>query len=179
MTATDGDARPGQAAPAPPGGGAGTGRTEPVDEVDVAALAGHEPPAEGMWLRATEVDGEPGGAFTAERLPAGVPRAFGGDVVLCLGPGPGRLPGLPAAHAQVYAVMGSTLVLVAEWGIDGFGDWPEVVRVTAAFTMGVLTDLEARGADLRPYEGVDLEAAAAMAAVGLPASAWAAPSSVS
>ena len=75
-------------------------------------------------------------------------------------------------------MLAGTLVLVAEWGLDGFGDWPEVVRVTAAFTMGVLTDLETRGADLRPHEGVDLETAAATAAVGLPASVRAAPSSV-
>lgn len=178
MTATADDARPGQATPASSGGRAGTGRTEPADEVDVAALAGHEPPPEGMWLWATEVDGDPGGAFTAERLPAGAARAFGGDVVLRLGPGPGRLPGLPVAHVQVYAVLAGTLVLVAEWGLGGFGDWPEVVRVTAAFTMGVLTDLQERGADLRPHEAVGLETASAAAAVGLPASVWAAPSPV-
>jgi len=92
-------------------------------------------------------------------------------VVLRLGPGPGRLPGRPAAHAQAYAVLAGTVVLVAEWGLDSFGDWPEIVRVTAAFTMGVLTDLEARGADLRPHEAVDL----GTAAVGLPAAVWAAP----
>ena len=86
MTAATDDARPGQA---------GTGRAEPAEEVDVAALAGSGPPPEGMWLWATEVDGEPGGAFTARRLPASAPRAYGGDVVLRLGPGPGRLPGPP------------------------------------------------------------------------------------
>src|SRR5713101_3124808 len=84
----------------------------------------------------------------------------------------------PAAHVQAYAVLAGTVVLVAEWGLDSFGDWPEIVRVTAAFTMGVLTDLEARGADLRPGEGVDLEAAAVTAAVGLPASVQSAPSPV-
>ena len=175
MTAATDDARPGQAAPAPPGGLDGTGRAGPADE---AALAGRDAPPEGIWLRSAEVDGEPGGPFLAERLPAGTARAFGGDVVLRLGPGPGRLPGLPAAHVQMYAVLAGTLVLVAEWGLDGFGDWPEVVRVTAAFTMGVLTDLETRGADLRPHEGIDLETAAATAAVGLPASVQSAPSSV-
>ena len=175
MTGTADDARPGQEAP---GDRAGTGQAELTEEVDVAALAGYEPPPEGMWLRATEVDGEPGGVFTAQRLPAGAARASGGDVVLRLGPGPGRLPGRPAAHVQAYAVLAGTLVLVAEWGLDGFGDWPEIVRVTAAFTMGVLTDLEARGADLRPHEGVDLEAAAVTAAVGLPASVQSAPSPV-
>ena len=85
------------------------------------------------------------------------------------------LPGRPAAHVQAYAVLAGILVLVAEWGLDSFGDWPEIVRVTAAFTMGVLTDLEGRGADLLPHEAVDLETAAATAAVGLPAAVWAAP----
>ena len=87
---------------------AGTGRAEPADEVDVAALAGSGPPPEGMWLWATEVDGEPGGVFTARHLPASAPRAYGGDVVLRLGPGPGRLPGRPAAHVQAYAVLAGT-----------------------------------------------------------------------
>ena len=76
----------------------------------MAALAGHEVPQEGEWLRATEVDGEPGGVFTAQRLLAGAPCASGGDVVLRLGPGPGRLPGLPVAHVQAYAVLAGTLV---------------------------------------------------------------------
>jgi hypothetical protein len=166
MTAATDDARQGQAGP---------DRTRPAEEVDVAALAGSGPPPEGLWLWATEVDGEPGGTFTAQHLPASAPRAYGGDVVLRLGPGPGRLPGRPAAHAQVYAVLADTVVLVAEWGLDSFGDWPEIVRVTAAFTMGVLTDLEARGADLRPHEAVDLDTAAPASAVGLPAQVRAAP----
>jgi len=166
MTAATDDARPGTA---------GTSRAEPAAEVDVAALAGSGPPPEGLWLWATEVDGEPGGVFTARHLPAGAPRAYGGDVVLYLGPGSGRLPGQPAAHVQVYAVLAGTVVLVAGWGLDGFGDWPEIVRVTAAFTMGVLADLEGRGADLRPQEAVDLDTAAPAAATGLPAAAWAAP----
>jgi len=83
-----------------------------------SALAGYEPPAEGTWLWVTEVDGEPGGVFTADRLPAGAARASGGDVVLRLAAGPGRLPGLPAAHAQVCAVLAGAVVLVAEWGLD-------------------------------------------------------------
>ena len=86
MTAATDDARPGQTVP---GGRDGTGRVEPADEVDMAALAGSGPPPEGMWLWATEVDGEPGGVFTARHLPASAPRAYGGDVVLRLGPGPG------------------------------------------------------------------------------------------
>ncbi len=81
-----------------------------------SALAGYEPPPEGTWLWVTEVDGELGGVFTADRLPAGAARASGGDVVLRLAAGPGRLPGLPAAHAQVYAVLAGTVV--AEWGLD-------------------------------------------------------------
>ncbi len=166
MTAATDDAQTGQTRP---------GRAERAEQVDVAALAGSGPPPEGMWLWATEADGEPGGAFTAQRLPADAPRACGGDVVLRLGPGPGRLPGRPPAHVQAYAVLAGTVVLVAEWGLDSLGDWPEIVRVTAAFTMGVLTELEARGADLRPHEAVDLDTAAPAAAVGLPAAFWAAP----
>jgi hypothetical protein len=146
--------------------------------VDVAALAGHEPPPEGIWLRVTDLDSEPGGAVTAERLPVSAARAFGGDVLLRLAEGPGRLPGLPTAHAQVYAVLAGTLVLVAEWGLDDFGDWPEVVRVTAAFTVGVLAELEARGADLRPDEGAGLETADATATGGLPVPVQAVPSTV-
>ena len=71
----------------------------------------------GCWV--TEVEAAPGGVFTGVRLPAEEPRASGGDVVLRLAAGPGRLPGLPDGHVQVYAVMAGTLVLVGEWGIAG------------------------------------------------------------
>ena len=166
MTAVSDGTAAGQAAvPAGP---------EPPED-DVVMLAGDQLLPEGVWLLVTEVEAAPGGMFTGVRLPAEEPRASGGDVVLRLAAGPGRLPGLPDGHVQVYAVMAGTLVLAGEWSIAGAGDWSEVVRVTAAFTMGVLADLEERGADLRPQEALDLERAAATAAVGLPAQIWAAP----
>ena len=142
---------------------------------DVVVLAGDQLLPEGVWLLVAGVEAAPGGVFTGVRLPAQEPRASGGDVVLRLAAGPGRLPGLPDGHVQVYAVMAGTLVLAGEWGIADAGDWSEVIRVTAAFAMGVLADLEERGADLRPHEAVDLERAAATAVVGVPAQVWAAP----
>ena len=166
MTAVSDGTAAGQAAvPAGP---------EPPED-DVVMLAGDQLLPEGVWLLVIEVEAAPGGMFTGVRLPAEEPRASGGDVVLRLAAGPGRLPGLPDGHVQVYAVMARTLVLTGEWSIAGAGDWSEVVRVTAAFTMGVLADLEERGADLRPHEALDLERAAATAAVGLPAQVWTAP----
>jgi hypothetical protein len=141
---------------------------------DVVVLAGDQLLPEGVWLLATGIDAGPDGEFTGIRLPAQEPRAFGGDVVLRLAAGPGRLPGSAGGHAQLYAVMAGTLVLVAEWGIAESSDWSEVVRVTAAFTMGAVTELEERGADLRSHEAVDLASAAPAATAGLPALAGAA-----
>jgi hypothetical protein len=122
-----------------------------------------------MWLLVTEVEGIPAGLFTAMPLPSAAPRAGGGDVLIRLGGGPGRTPGTPAGHVQLYAVMAGTLVLAGEWGLIDFGDWPEVVRITAAFTMGALADLEEHDADLRPYDHLDLESAAGTAVIGFPA----------
>lgn len=141
------------------GQAAGPSGQEPQNG-DVAELAGGQLPPEGVWLLVTAVESAPGGVFTGVRLRAGAPRAFGGDVVLRLAAGPGRLPGLPAGHMQVYAVMAGTLVLAGEWGLADFGDWPEVARMTASFAMGALSGLGEHGADLRPQELVDLEAAA-------------------
>lgn len=160
MTAvSDGTAAGQSAVPAGP---------EPPED-DVVVLAGDQLLPEGVWLLVTGVEAVPGGVFTGVRLPAGEPRASGGDVVLRLAAGPGRLPGLPGGHVQVYAVMAGTLVLVAEWGIDGSGDWSEAARVTIAFAMGAMTEMEARGADLHPHEAVGLASAAAEAMAGLPA----------
>lgn len=140
----------------------------PGPEDDVVVLAGGRLPPEGMWLLVTRVEAAPGGAFTGVRLPAADPRASGGDVLLHLAAGPGRLPGLPAGHVQVAAVMAGKLVLAGEWGLADFADWSETVRVTAAFAMGALAELEERGADLQPGEGVDLETAAPSVTAGLP-----------
>lgn len=140
----------------------------PGPEDDVVVLAGDRLLPDGMWVLVTGVEAEPGGVFTGVRLPAGDLRASGGDVLLHLAAGPGRLPGLAAGHVQVAAVMAGKLVLVGEWGLEYFADWSEVVRVTAAFAMGALAELEERGADLRPGEGVDLETAAPTVTAGLP-----------
>ena len=172
MTAATDDARPGQAAP---DGRAGPGR-------DGRPKRWMWPRWPGPGRRRRECGCGPL-RWTASRAGCSPPgtcrpaRLARTGVTWCCGwvRGLAGLPGRPAAHVQAYAVLAGTLVLVAEWGLDSFGDWPEIVRVTAAFTMGVLTDLEARGADLRPHEAVDLETAAATAAVGLPAAVWAAP----
>ena len=63
MTAATDDAR------RRPGSSAGTG-PEAAERTMWPRWPGTEPPPEGMWLWATEVDGEPGGVFTARRLPA-------------------------------------------------------------------------------------------------------------
>lgn len=131
MTAVSDDTAAGRAA-VPAG-------AEPPED-DVVVLVGDQLLPEGVWLLVAGVEAAPGGVFTGVRLPAEEPRASGGDVVLRLAAGPGRLPGLPDGHVQVYAVMAGELVLVGEWGIAGAGDWSEVVRVTAAFTMGVLAE---------------------------------------
>ena len=171
MTAATDDARPGQTVPG------GTGRD------------GQSRPTRWMWPR------WPGPGRRRRECGCGPPR-WTASRAGCSPPGtcrPARLArtGVTWCCAWVRGLAGcragqrrtcrrtrcwpASLVLVAEWGLDSFGDWPEIVRVTAAFTMGVLTDLEARGADLRPHEAVDLETAAATAAVGLPAAVWAAP----
>jgi hypothetical protein len=140
----------------------------PGPEDDVVVLAGDRLVPDGMWVLVTRVEAEPGGVFTGVRLSAADPRASGGDVLLRLAAGPGRLPGLAAGHVQVAAVMAGKVVLVGEWGLADSADWSEVVRVTAAFTMGALAELEERGADLRSGEGVDLETAAPAVAAGVP-----------
>lgn len=140
----------------------------PGPEDDVVVLAGGRLPPEGMWVLVTGVEAEPGGVFTGVRLPAGDLRASGGDVLLRLAAGPGRLPGLPAGHVQVAAVIAGKLVLAGEWSLADFDDWSETVRVTAAFAMAALAELEERGADLRSGEGVDLETVAPAVTAGLP-----------
>ena len=53
-------------------------------DVDVLYLAGQRPAAPGEWLLITAVDAMPGAEFTARVLPAGGPRAHGGDVLVHL-----------------------------------------------------------------------------------------------
>lgn len=114
---------------APPGLAGPTALPEDTDrdgEVDVLYLAGQRLPAEGAWLLATAVDGQPGGEFTAQVLPETSASAFGGDVVVRLSPddpAAGQPP--PGARVQVHAVMSGRLIPVATWaGLDLDG-WPE------------------------------------------------------
>jgi hypothetical protein len=147
----------------------GFGEDGGQEEVDVLYLAGQRLPAAGAWLLATGVDGEPGGEFTAQVLPQAVPSAFGGDVVVRLvpdDPAAGQPP--PAARVQVCAVLGGRLIPVAAWPGQDLDGWPERIRPTVAFTMGVLTELEEHDADLGARQRVDLTRAAGQATAGVP-----------
>jgi hypothetical protein len=146
------------------------GGTSPAgdgEEVDVLYLAGQEPSLAGAWLLVTEADGKPGGTFTAHVLGDAAPSAFGGDVLVRLlrdDPAEGQPP--PAARVRVFAVTGGRLIPVAVWPGHDLDSWPERIRPTVAFTMGVLTELEEHGADLGG--GVDLAQAEAQAVAGVP-----------
>lgn len=65
--------------------------------------------------------------------------------------------------------MNGLLIPVARCDRQDPDGWPEQVRATAAFAMGMLTELEDHGADLGAYHRVDLEAAAVTATAGVPA----------
>lgn len=156
-------AQPGHAGKAPGFGG------NPDEEVDVLYLAGQRPPEGGAWLLMGGVDGTPGGEFTAFVLPGAAPSAFGGDVVIRLSPDDppaGQPP--PAARVQVYAVMGGQLIPVVAWPGQDLDGWPERIRPTVAFTMGVLTELEEHDADLDARGRVDLNQDAAEATASIP-----------
>jgi hypothetical protein len=47
--------------------------------------------------------------------------------------------------------------------------WPEKIRATVAFAMGILTELEEQGADLAARRRVDLDDAVVTAVAGIPA----------
>jgi hypothetical protein len=169
-----------RAEPAPqvPGDPAGPGRPvtgppgfpEDADrdgDVDVLYLAGQFPTGP-EWLLITAVDGIPGAEFTARVLPAGGRCAHGGDVVVHLATEPGHLEPL-TFRAGAWAVMCGHLVPVAEWDCLEPERWPEKIRATVAFAMGVLTELEEHGADLAAGRRVDLDDAAVAAVAGIPA----------
>jgi hypothetical protein len=167
-------------APDMPGDPAGPGR--PVSEVpgfpddadrdgdvDVLYLAGQRPAAPGQWLLITAVDGMPGAEFTARVLPDGGPSARGGDVLVHLAAEPpGHLEPL-AVRVEVWAVMCGHLIPVAEWDRQEPEGWPEKIRATVAFAMGVLTELGEHGADLAAGRRVDLDDAVVTATAGIPA----------
>jgi hypothetical protein len=151
------------------------------DEVDVLFLAGQRPAGPGEWLLITAVDGPPGADFLARVLPADGRHARGGDVLVHLAadPAAGDLEQL-AVRVSAWTVLNGLLIPVAHWDRQDPDGWPEQIRATAAFAMGMLTELEDHGADLGAYHQVDLQAAAVTAAAGVPAGvtsgrAWAAP----
>lgn len=129
------------------------------DEVDVLYLAGQRLAGHAQWLLITAVDAKPGGEFLAAILPADGLVAHGGDVLVRLTEQTGCLE-LPEVGVSAWAVICGLLIPVAGWaGLDLDG-WPERIRATAAFAMGVLTELEGHGADLGAGQLVELEAAA-------------------
>ena len=154
--------------PAVPGGPPGT--RDPED-VDVLFLAGQRPAEEAEWLLITEVDGLPGSVFSAWVLPAGDRHGRGGDVLVRLTPG-ARTGDLEPETIDVsaWAVISRRLVPVAAWDRQDLDGWPERIRQTVAFAMGILTELEEHdGADLGARDRVDLDTAAATATPGIPA----------
>src|SRR5450755_2849008 len=109
--------------------------------------------------------------------PARGRHARGGDVLVHLAadPGTGDLAP-PAVRVSAWAVLNGLLITVARWDALDPDGWPERVRATVAFALGMLTELEDHGADLGAYHRVDLEAAAATATGGVLAgvtSGWA------
>ena len=184
MTVTTAPAspEPGPAGPAPevPGDPAGPGRpvtgvpgfphdAEDDDDVDVLYLAGQRPAAPGEWLLITAAGAMPGAEFTARVLPDSGPSAHGGDVLVHLAAEPpGHLEPL-TVRAGVWAVISGHLIPVAEWNRQEPEGWPEKIRTTVAFAMGMLTELEEHGADLAAGRRVDLDDAVLTAKAGIPA----------
>jgi hypothetical protein len=133
-------------------------------DVDVLYLAGQRPAAPGgEWLLIIGVDGTPGAEFTAQVLPAGGRHAAGGDVLVHLAVESGDL-----VSAGVWAVIGGHLVPVARWDQQEPEGWPETIRATTAFAMGILARLEMHGADLGASQQIDLDEAISAATAGLP-----------
>jgi hypothetical protein len=142
------------------------------------------PPGEGQWLLVTEAGGLPGSVFSAYVLPPGGGHGRGWDVLIRLARSARTALEPETVSVSVWAVIAGRLVPVAAWDrLDAEG-WPEPgssgpgltaawhhdamrIRQTAAFAMGIVTELEAHGADLRPRSPVDLDAAAATAAPGI------------
>jgi hypothetical protein len=137
--------------------------------VDVLYLAGQRPAGPGEWLLITAVDGAPGADFAARVLPADERHAHGGDVLVHLAAEPaGNLEPL-AVRVTAWVVLGGLLVPVAAWDRHDPDGWPERIRATVAFAMGMLTELEEHGADLGAYHRIDLDDAVVTATAGIPA----------
>lgn len=142
--------------------------TDREEEVDVLYLAGQRPAGAGQWLLITAVDGPPGGEFLARVLPVGGRCAHGGDVLIRLAGQTGHLEP-PVVDVSAWAVITGLLIPVAAWDRQDLDGWPERIRATVAFAMGMLTELEEHGADLGAGQRADLDTAAATATAGVPA----------
>ena len=136
-------------------------------DVDVLYLAG-QLPAGPEWLLITAVNGIPGAEFTARVLPAGGRHAHGGDVVVHLAAEP-RAPGTADGPRRGVGRHVRAPGPGRGVGPSGARGWPEKIRATVAFAMGVLTELEEHGADLAAGRRVDLDDAAVTATAGIPA----------
>jgi hypothetical protein len=148
-----------------PGFRGGADRDE--EEVDVLYLAGQRPAPPGEWLLITAVDGAPGAEFLARVLPPDGRHAHGGDVLVHLAAEPaGAEPA--AVRVSAWAVMGGLLVPIAAWDRHDLDGWPERIRATTAFAMGVVTELEELGADLGARHRVHLDDAVVTATAGIP-----------
>jgi hypothetical protein len=138
-------------------------------DVDVLYLAGQRPAAPGgEWLLVTAVAGPLGAEFLARVLPADARHAHGGDVLVRLASQSGHLEP-PVVGVSAWAVIGGLLIPVADWDRQDPDVWPEKIRATVAFAMGILTELEEHGADLAAGHRVDLDDAVVTAAAGIPA----------
>ena len=135
-------------------------------EVDLWSLAGQPPPDHARWLVVTAADSEPGGVYSACPIPAAQPRAFGGDVLVCLAPGLAGPPE-PGIGVSVWTAARGALVPVADWELPGGGAWPERIRATVVFAMSAMGALGER-ADLGELDPVDLTGAASDVTLGLP-----------
>jgi hypothetical protein len=114
------------------------------------------------------VDGPPGAEFLARVLPADGRHAHGGDVLVRLTDQTGDLEPT-VVGVSAWVVIGGLLIPVADWERQDPDGWPERVRATVAFAMGMLTELEEHGADLGAGQRVDLDDAAVTATAGIPA----------
>jgi hypothetical protein len=104
--------------------------------------------------------------YTARECPVPAPRAFGGDVLICLEP---RMDGPLGSgiKATVWTAVREELVPVAAWQMAGTSAWPERILGTVIFTMSAMTTL-GEHTDLGARDPVDLTSAAQAATPGLP-----------
>jgi hypothetical protein len=136
------------------------------EDVSVLMLGRQTPSEDGEWLLVTSLDSQPGAGFLARHLRRDELHAYGGDVLVRLLPDAGR-SGLPQICAQVWVILGGRLILAGNWDRQDLGRWPEQIRPTVAFAMGMVTELEENSADLGARHRVRLDDPD-MATVGVP-----------